>query len=61
MEKLTLNNGISIPAIGLGVFRVEEAKTAQEAVEMALSVGYRHIDTAMIYGNDEAVVLSIQI
>jgi len=60
MEKLTLNNGISIPAIGLGVFRVEDAKTAQEAVEMALSVGYRHIDTAMIYGNEEAVGLAIK-
>lgn len=60
MEILTLNNGIKIPSIGLGVFRVEDAKTAQETVEMALSVGYRHIDTAMIYGNEEAVGQAIK-
>lgn len=55
MMKFKLNNGIEIPSIGLGVFRLEDAKKAQETVEMALSNGYRHIDTAMIYGNEEAV------
>lgn len=55
MKKFKLNNGIEIPSIGLGVFRLEDAKKAQETVEMALASGYRHIDTAMIYGNEEAV------
>ncbi|MDL2214659.1 aldo/keto reductase [Dysgonomonas sp. OttesenSCG-928-M03] len=60
MEKFKLNNGIEIPAIGLGVFRIEDAKLAQATVESALSVGYRHIDTAMIYENEEAVGKAIK-
>jgi len=60
MKKIKLNNGIEIPAIGLGVFRLDDAKKAQETVEMALSSGYRHIDTAMIYGNEEAVGKAIK-
>lgn len=60
MKKFTLNNGVEIPAVGLGVFRVEDEKIAQETVETALSVGYRHIDTAMIYGNEEAVGAAIR-
>jgi len=60
MEKFKLNNGIEIPAIGLGVFRIEDAKLAQQTVETALEAGYRHIDTAMIYGNEEAVGKAIK-
>lgn len=50
----TLNDGARIPQIGFGVFLVPADQT-QAAVEHALEVGYRHIDTAMIYGNEEAV------
>jgi len=60
MEYFTLNNGVKIPAVGLGVFRIEDAKAAYETVKTALSVGYRHIDTAMIYGNEEAVGKAIK-
>lgn len=60
MEKFKLNNGIEIPSIGLGVFRLEDAKKAQDTVELALSNRYRHIDTAMIYGNEEAVGKAIK-
>jgi len=60
MKKIKLNNGIEIPEIGLGVFRIEDAKLAQQTVETALLVGYRHIDTAMIYGNEEAVGKAIK-
>lgn len=60
MKEFVLNNGVKIPCIGLGVFRVEDAKVAYETVKMALSVGYRHIDTAMIYGNEEAVGRAIK-
>ena len=49
-----LNNGTEIPQLGFGVFQVEPEKT-QEVVESALGVGYRHIDTAAIYGNEEGV------
>ncbi|WP_080903735.1 aldo/keto reductase [Parabacteroides sp. Marseille-P3160] len=55
MEKFKLNNGVEIPAIALGVFRIEDQKITYETVKSALELGYRHIDTAMIYGNEEAV------
>lgn len=50
----TLNNGVEMPAIGLGVFQTPPAETTQ-AVEAALRVGYRHIDTAAVYGNEREV------
>ena len=51
---LTLNDGRSIPQLGLGVFLVDPAE-AERIVSEALEVGYRHIDTAMIYKNEEGV------
>jgi len=48
---LTLNNGVTLPALGLGVFQSPPAETAQ-AVEVALRTGYRLIDTAAAYGNE---------
>ncbi|MET0854833.1 MAG: aldo/keto reductase [Microterricola sp.] len=50
----TLNNAVTIPAVGLGVFQAAPDDTAV-AVEEALRVGYRHIDTAAAYGNEAAV------
>jgi 2,5-diketo-D-gluconate reductase A len=50
----TLNNGVEIPALGFGVFQTAPAETVA-AVEAALSVGYRHIDTAAAYGNEREV------
>jgi diketogulonate reductase-like aldo/keto reductase len=50
----TLNNGEAIPFVGLGVWLAEDAQAAQ-AVTWALQTGYRHIDTAKIYGNEAAV------
>jgi diketogulonate reductase-like aldo/keto reductase len=51
---LTLNNGVQIPAIGLGVFQTPPEETVA-AVEAALATGYRHIDTAAAYGNERGV------
>jgi len=51
---LTLNNGVVLPAIGLGVFQSPPEETAA-AVEAALGAGYRHIDTAAAYGNEREV------
>src|SRR6266542_706371 len=51
---LMLNNGVQMPAIGLGVFQTPPAETTS-AVEAALSTGYRHIDTAAAYGNEREV------
>lgn len=53
-EKLTLNNGVEIPQLGLGTWFIEDAKAA-EAVRAAVAVGYRHIDTAQAYGNERGV------
>jgi diketogulonate reductase-like aldo/keto reductase len=51
---LTLNNGVTMPAIGLGVFQTPPDET-RDAVAAALSSGYRHIDTAAAYGNEREV------
>ncbi|WP_438352435.1 aldo/keto reductase [Microbacterium sp. CJ88] len=53
-----LNDGHSIPQLGYGVFKVP-AEDAERAVSEALEVGYRHIDTAAIYGNEEGVGAAI--
>lgn len=50
---LTLNNGVTIPRLGLGVFR--SGASTKDAVLRALEVGYRHVDTAHIYRNEEGV------
>ncbi|WP_229054911.1 aldo/keto reductase [Aeromicrobium sp. Leaf350] len=54
IRDLPLNDSVTIPQLGFGVFQVDPSET-QKAVETALEVGYRHIDTARIYGNEEAV------
>ncbi len=54
VPKITLNNGRSIPQLGFGVFQIERKDTA-EAVSTALQAGYRHIDTAEMYGNEREV------
>jgi 2,5-diketo-D-gluconate reductase A len=51
---LTLNDGRAIPQLGFGVFQIPPADT-EEAVTRALEVGYRHIDTAQMYGNERGV------
>ena len=54
VPSLTLNNGVTIPQLGFGVFQITPETTAQ-ATLMAFEVGYRHIDTAQMYGNEEQV------
>jgi 2,5-diketo-D-gluconate reductase A len=49
-----LNNGVEIPQLGFGVFQIEPKDTV-EAVTLALQTGYRHIDTAQMYGNEKEV------
>ncbi|MEV8025381.1 aldo/keto reductase [Microbacterium sp. NPDC080220] len=51
---LTLNDGHTIPQLGFGVFQVDPAE-AERIVSVALEAGYRHIDTAAVYGNEEGV------
>jgi 2,5-diketo-D-gluconate reductase A len=58
METVTLNNGIQMPILGFGVFQVGPDET-EKAVSDALAAGYRLIDTAAAYGNEEAVGAAI--
>ncbi|WP_326924058.1 aldo/keto reductase [Bacillus haynesii] len=54
-DRITLNNGTAMPWFGLGVFKVEEGPELVQAVKTAIKHGYRSIDTAAIYGNEEGV------
>lgn len=58
--RVTLNNGVRIPLLGLGVFRASSGGEAARAVRWALELGYRHIDTAAVYGNEADVGLAIR-
>ncbi|WP_061934620.1 aldo/keto reductase [Aureimonas sp. AU22] len=53
-ETYTLSDGVRIPKLGLGTWRIDDAKVAQ-AVRDAIRIGYRHIDTAQAYGNERGV------
>jgi diketogulonate reductase-like aldo/keto reductase len=59
METITLNNGVEIPALGLGVFQTPPDET-RDAVAAALASGYRHIDTAAAYANEREVGEAVQ-
>jgi methylglyoxal/glyoxal reductase len=50
-----LNNNVRIPILGLGVYQTPPGRVTQNAVKFALSIGYRHVDTARIYGNEADV------
>jgi 2,5-diketo-D-gluconate reductase A len=59
VPSVTLNNGVEIPIIGFGVYQIPPEET-EHAVNDALDVGYRHLDTAAGYGNEEAVGRAIK-
>src|SRR5689334_25317469 len=50
-----LNDGSEMPLLGLGVWQVESGDETENSVRWALELGYRHIDTAQAYGNEESV------
>ena len=60
MEFVTLNNGVKMPKVGFGVYRIKDHKQCKQAVLDAIDAGYRLIDTAQSYGNEEAVGKAIQ-
>ena len=55
MQKIVLNNGVEMPILGFGVFQIEDLAECERSVRDAIDVGYRLIDTAASYGNEEAV------
>ena len=61
MEYVRLNNGIKMPKMGVGVFQIRDAAQCGQAVRDASDVGYRLIDTAASYGNEEAVDIGYQL
>lgn len=56
----TLSNGVDIPLVGLGVFKLEEGEEVSNSVKWALDAGYRSIDTAMVYKNEAGVGKAIK-
>jgi diketogulonate reductase-like aldo/keto reductase len=56
---IALNNGVQVPQVGFGVFQVPPEET-QRAVEQALEIGYRHIDTAAAYNNEAGVGAAVR-
>ncbi|MCE3552449.1 aldo/keto reductase [Pseudonocardia sp. RS11V-5] len=52
---ITLNDGARIPQFGFGVFQIDPGQATVDAVKQAFDAGYRHIDTAQMYGNEEGV------
>jgi 2,5-diketo-D-gluconate reductase A len=55
IPSFTLNNGVSMPQLGLGVYKAQDGKEVTTAVKYALETGYRLIDTAALYGNERGV------
>jgi len=60
MQKIILNNGVEMPILGFGVFQVKDLDECERSVVDAINVGYRLIDTAQSYGNEEAVGKAIK-
>lgn len=60
MNTYQLNNGVEIPVLGFGTFKAKDGEEAYRAVLEALKAGYRHIDTAAIYQNEESVGQAIK-
>lgn len=59
-KKVSLNNGVKMPQLGFGVFQIKDPAECEQAVKDAISAGYRLIDTAASYGNEEAVGKAIK-
>ena len=55
MQTVSVNNGVEIPILGFGVFQITDATECERCVVDAIQTGYRHIDTAASYQNEEAV------
>ncbi|MBQ6395927.1 MAG: aldo/keto reductase [Atopobiaceae bacterium] len=60
MQDIVLNNGAVIPQLGFGVYMSQAGEECENAVRWALEAGYRHIDTAKAYNNEESVGLGIR-
>jgi diketogulonate reductase-like aldo/keto reductase len=59
-DSFTLSNGVKIPCVGFGTWQTPDGEAAVSSVKAALKAGYRHIDTAAVYGNEESVGRAIK-
>lgn len=59
-DSFELSNGVKIPCVGFGTWQIDNGEPAYESVRVALEAGYRHIDTAQGYGNEESVGKAIR-
>lgn len=59
-DKFVLSNGYEIPCVGFGTYKTPEGQVAVDTVKYALEAGYRHIDTAFIYGNEQSIGQAIR-
>ena len=59
-ETVTLHNGVEMPVFGLGVYKIEEGGQIEETIKTALNIGYRLIDTASMYQNEEGLGKAIR-
>jgi diketogulonate reductase-like aldo/keto reductase len=59
-DTYTLNNGVKIPIIGFGTWQTPDGDVAKQSVETAINAGFRHIDTAVAYGNEASVGAGIK-
>lgn len=59
-DTVKLNNGIEMPWFGLGVYKTNEGKEVEDAISYAIEAGYRHVDTAKLYANEEGVGRAIR-
>src|SRR5947208_7710833 len=60
MKNVVLNNGVEMPILGFGVFQIEDPSECERSVRDAIDVGYRLIDTAASYGNEQSVGTAIK-
>lgn len=54
-DSYKLNDGVEIPIVGFGTWQMPNDENTSKIVENAINVGYRHIDTASLYGNEESI------
>jgi len=59
-DTVTLGNGVKMPHLGLGTWRSAEGAEVEQSVRWALEIGYRHVDTAAVYGNERGVGRAIR-
>ena len=60
MERITLSNGVEMPMLGYGTLQITDPAQCQQCVSDAIACGYRLIDTAAAYGNEQAVGAAVR-